>query len=199
MFLSIGVGGWIGIGVAVLFLVLIIVVISWFIRCYNALVQLRNKVKNAFSQIDVQLKRRFDLIPNIVETVKGYAKLEESVWTEFGKARGLYQSASKSGDVEGMAKASESLGGVVSRLMMVQEQYPALKSDAQFTSLTAELQNTEKQIAYARQFYNDIVQKYNNKIEMFPSNIVAGIFHFELAKFFEIVKEEQREAPQVKF
>ena len=98
-----------------------------------------------------------------------------------------------------MAQANESLGGVVSRLMMVQEQYPALKSDAQFTSLTAELQNTEKQIAYARQFYNDIVQKYNNKIEMFPSNIVAGIFHFELAKFFEIVKEEQREAPQVKF
>ena len=198
MFLM-GVWGWIGIAIAVLFVILIIVVISWFIRCYNALVQLRNKVKNAFSQIDVQLKRRFDLIPNIVETVKGYAKLEENIWTEFGKARGLYQSASKSGDVEGMAKASESLGGVVSRLMMVQEKYPDLKSDAQFVSLTDELKNTEKQVAYARQFYNDIVQKYNNKIEMFPSNIVAGFFHFELAKFFEIVKEEEREAPKVKF
>ena len=198
MFLM-GVWGWIGIAIAVLFVILIIVVISWFIRCYNALVQLRNKVKNAFSQIDVQLKRRFDLIPNIVETVKGYAKLEENIWTEFGKARGLYQSASKSGDVEGMAKASESLGGVVSRLMMVQEKYPDLKSDAQFISLTDELKNTEKQVAYARQFYNDIVQKYNNKIEMFPSNIVAGFFHFELAKFFEIVKEEEREAPKVKF
>lgn len=198
MFLM-SVGGWIGIGVAVLFVILIIVVISWFIKCYNALVQLRNKVKNAFSQIDVQLKRRFDLIPNIVETVKGYAKLEENIWTEFGKARGLYQSASKSGDVEGMAKASESLGGVVSRLMMVQEKYPELKSDVQFISLTDELKNTEKQVAYARQFYNDIVQKYNNKIEMFPSNIVAGFFHFELAKFFEIVKEEEREAPKVKF
>ena len=198
MFLM-GVWGWIGIAIAVLFVILIIVVISWFIRCYNALVQLRNKVKNAFSQIDVQLKRRFELIPNIVETVKGYAKLEENIWTEFGKARGLYQSASKSGDVEGMAKASESLGGVVSRLMMVQEKYPDLKSDAQFISLTDELKNTEKQVAYARQFYNDIVQKYNNKIEMFPSNIVAGFFHFELAKFFEIVKEEEREAPKVKF
>ena len=198
MFL-IGVGGWIGIGFAVLFLILIIVVVSFFIRCYNALVQLRNKVKNAFSQIDVQLKRRFDLIPNLVETVKGYAKLEQGIWEEFGRARGLYQSASKNQDVEGMAKANESLGGVVSRLMVVQEQYPTLKADAQFISLSDELKNTEKQVAYARQFYNDVVQKYNNKIEMFPSNIVAGIFHFELAKFFEIVKEEQREAPQVKF
>ena len=198
MFLM-SIGGWIGIGVAFLFLVLIIVVVSWFIRCYNALVQLRNKVKNAFSQIDVQLKRRFDLIPNLVETVKGYAKLEEGIWEEFGKARGLYQSASKNQDVEGMARASESLGGVVSRLMMVQERYPELKADVQFISLSDELKNTEKQIAYARQFYNDIVQKYNNKIEMFPSNICAAMFHFELAKFFEIVKEEQREAPQVKF
>lgn len=198
MFL-IGVGGWIGIGIAVLFLILIVVCISWFIRCYNALIQLRNKVKNAFSQIDVQLKRRFDLIPNLVETVKGYAKLEEGIWEEFGKARGLYQSASKNQDVDGMAKANESLGGVVSRLMVVTEQYPTLKADVQFIALQDELKNTEKQVAYARQFYNDIVQKYNNKIEMFPSNIVAGMFHFELAKFFEIVKEEQREAPQVKF
>ena len=145
------------------------------------------------------MKRRFDLIPNLVETVKGYAKLEEGIWEEFGKARGLYQSASKSQDVEGMAKASESLGGVVSRLMMVQERYPELKADVQFIGLSDELKNTEKQVAYARQFYNDIVQKYNNKVEMFPGNIVAGMFHFELAKFFEIVKEEQREAPQVKF
>ena len=198
MFLM-GVGGWIGLGIAVLFLVLIIVCVSWIIRCYNTLSQLRNKVKNAFSQIDGQIKRRFDLIPNLVETVKGYAKLEEGIWEEFGKARGLYQSASKNQDVEGMAKANESLGGVVSRLMVVTEQYPTLKADVQFIALQDELKNTEKQVAYARQFYNDIVQKYNNKVEMFPGNIVAGMFHFELAKFFEIVKEEQREAPQVKF
>ena len=198
MFLM-GVGGWIGLGIAVLFLVLIIVCVSWIIRCYNTLIQLRNKVKNAFSQIDVHLKRRFDLIPNLVETVKAYAKLEEGIWEEFGKARGLYQSASKNQDVDGMAKANESLGGVVSRLMVVTEQYPTLKADVQFIALQDELKNTEKQVAYARQFYNDIVQKYNNKVEMFPGNIVAGMFHFELAKFFEIVKEEQREAPQVKF
>ncbi|MBQ6817044.1 MAG: LemA family protein [Bacilli bacterium] len=188
-----------GIGLGVLFVILIIVLISWVIKCYNGLVQLRNKVKNAFSQIDVQLKKRFDLIPNLVETVKGYAKIEEGIFTEFAKARGLYQSASSKGDVEGLAEATQSLGGVVSRLLMVTEQYPNLKSDAQFINLQNQLQETEKQIAYSRQFYNDIVLKYNDKTEMFPSNIIAGMFKFEQAKFFEITKEEQREAPQVKF
>lgn len=198
MFL-LSIGGWIGIGLGVLFVILIIVLISWVIKCYNGLVQLRNKVKNAFSQIDVQLKKRFDLIPNLVETVKGYAKIEEGIFTEFAKARGLYQSASSKGDVEGLAEATQSLGGVVSRLLMVTEQYPNLKSDAQFINLQNQLQETEKQIAYSRQFYNDIVLKYNDKTEMFPSNIIAGMFKFEQAKFFEITKEEQREAPQVKF
>ncbi len=198
MFL-ISVGGWIGIGVGLLFLILIIVLISWVIKCYNALVQLRNKVRNALSQIDVQLKRRFDLIPNLVESVKGYVKLEEGIFTEFAKARGLYQSASAKQDVQGMAEASQSLGGVVSRLLMVTEQYPTLKADVQFIDLQKQLKDTESQIAYSRQFYNDIVLKYNNKIEMFPSNIIAGMFKFERAQFFEITKEEQREAPQVKF
>lgn len=195
MFL-LSIGGWIGIAV---FVLLVIVLISWVIKCYNGLVQLRNKVRNAFSQVDVQLKRRFDLIPNLVETVKGYAKIEEGIFTEFAKARGLYQSASAKGDAEGLAEASQSLGGVVSRLLMVTEQYPNLKSDAQFINLQNQLQETEKQIAYSRQFYNDIVLKYNDKTEMFPSNIIAGMFKFEQAKFFEITKEEQREAPQVKF
>lgn len=195
MFL-LSIGGWIGIAV---FVLLVIVLISWVIKCYNGLVQLRNKVRNAFSQVDVQLKRRFDLIPNLVETVKGYANIEEGIFTEFAKARGLYQSASAKGDAEGLAEASQSLGGVVSRLLMVTEQYPNLKSDAQFINLQNQLQETEKQIAYSRQFYNDIVLKYNDKTEMFPSNIIAGMFKFEQAKFFEITKEEQREAPQVKF
>lgn len=198
MFLM-SVGGIIGLIIGLLFLVLIIVLVAWFIKCYNGLVQLRNKVKNAFSQIDVQLKRRFDLLPNLAETVKGYAAHESGIWEEFGKARGLYQSASKSGDAQGMAQANESLGGVISRLMVVTEQYPELKADAQFQSLMNEMTETEKPIAYARQFYNDVVQKYNNKIEMFPSNIVANMFKFEQAKFFEIVKEEQREAPQITF
>ena len=198
MFL-LSIGGLIGIILGVLFLILVIVLISWVIKCYNGLVQLRNKVKNAFSQIDVQLKKRFDLIPNLVETVKGYANIEEGIFSEFAKARGLYQSASAKGDVEGLADATKSLGGVVSRLLMVTEQYPNLKSDAQFINLQNQLQETEKQIAYTRQFYNDIVLKYNDKTEMFPSNIIAGMFKFEQAKFFEITKEEEREAPKVKF
>lgn len=198
MFL-LSIGGLIGIILGVLFLILVVVLISWVIKCYNGLVQLRNKVKNAFSQIDVQLKKRFDLIPNLVETVKGYANIEEGIFSEFAKARGLYQSASAKGDVEGLADATKSLGGVVSRLLMVTEQYPNLKSDAQFINLQNQLQETEKQIAYTRQFYNDVVLKYNNKTEMFPSNIIAGMFKFEQAKFFEITKEEEREAPKVKF
>lgn len=198
MFL-ISVGGWIGIGIGVFFLILIIVLISWFIKCYNGLVQLRNKVKNAFSQIDVQLKKRFDLIPNLVETVKGYAKIEEGIFSEFAKARGLYQQASQSKDAKGLAEASQSLGGVVSRLLVVTEQYPNLKSDAQFINLQNQLQETEKQIAYTRQFYNDIVMKFNNKVEMFPSNIVANMFKFEQGAFFEVKNEAEREAPKVQF
>lgn len=193
------IGGWIGIGVAALVVILIIVLISWFIKCYNGLVGLRNKVKNAFSQIDVQLKKRFDLIPNLVETVKGYAKIEEGIFSEFAKARGLYQQASSNNDAKGLAEASQSLGGVVSRLLMVTEQYPTLKSDAQFINLQNQLQETEKQIAYTRQFYNDIVMKFNNKVEMFPSNIVANMFKFEQAEFFEVKDEAQREAPKVQF
>lgn len=198
MFL-ISIGGWIGIGVAILVVILIIVLISWFIKCYNGLIQLRNKVKNAFSQIDVQLKRRFDLIPNLVETVKGYAKIEEGIFSEFAKARGMYQQASANKNAKGLAEANESLGGVVSRLLMVTEQYPTLKSDAQFINLQNQLQDTEKQVAYSRQFYNDIVLKYNNKVEMFPSNIVANMFKFATEEFFEIKNVAEREAPKVQF
>lgn len=191
--------GYVGAICVAVVVLLIIILVVWFVKCYNTLVQLRNKVKNAFSQIDVQLKKRFDLIPNLVESVKGYAKIEEGIFTEFAKARGLYQSASSKQDAKGLAEASQSLGGVVSRLMMVTEQYPNLKADAQFMNLQEQLKETENQIAYCRQFYNDIVLKYNNKIEMFPSNIVAGMFKFEQGTFFEVSKEEQREAPQVKF
>lgn len=198
MFL-IKIGAIIGIIVAVLVVILLIVLIAWVIKCYNVLVQLRNKVKNGFSQIDVQLKRRFDLIPNLVETAKGYAAHEESIYGEFAKARGLYAQSSQAGDVQGMAQANQGLSGAISRLLMVQEKYPELKADVQFNTIMTELANTEKQIAYARQFYNDIVQTYNNKTEMFPSNIIANMFKFEQAKFFEVTKEEQREAPKVSF
>lgn len=194
MFL-LGTGAIIGIIIAVVVILLIILVIN----AYNTLVQLRNKVRNQLSQVDVQLKKRFDLIPNLVETAKGYATHEEGIFGEFAKARGLYAQASQAGDVEKMAEADKGLSGAISRLLMVQERYPELKADAHFTEIMSQLKDCEKTISTSRQFYNDIVQKYNNKIEMFPSNIIAGMFHFEAAKFFTITNEAEREAPKVKF
>lgn len=189
-------GGIVGIIAAVVIvLILIIIVIS----SYNKLVQLRNRVKNQLSQVDVQLKKRFDLIPNLVETAKGYARHEESIFGEFARARGLYAQASQAKDVEKMAEAEKGLSGAISRLLMVQERYPELKADRNFTEIMSQLKDCEKSISTSRQFYNDVVQKYNNKVEMFPSNIIAGMFHFEQAKFFEITNEVEREAPKVQF
>lgn len=194
MFL-LGTGAIVGIIIAVVVILVIILVIN----AYNTLVQLRNKVRNQLSQVDVQLKKRFDLIPNLVETAKGYAAHEEGIYGEFAKARGLYAQASQAGDVEKMAEADKGLSGAISRLLMVQERYPELKADAHFTEIMTQLKDCEKTISTSRQFYNDIVQKYNNKIEMFPSSIIAKMFHFEIAKFFTITNEAEREAPKVKF
>ena len=195
MLFGLGTGAIVGIIIAVVVVVLIIAVIS----TYNKLVQLRNKVRNGFSQMDVQMKRRFDLIPNLVETVKGYASHEESIFGEFAKARGLYAQASSAKDVEGMSKAEAGLSGALSRLLMVQEQYPALQANSNFRDLMEQLKDTENKVAYSRQFYNDTAQKYNDKIEMFPSNIIANMFKFEAAKYFEIINEAEKEAPKVKF
>lgn len=195
MLFGLGTGAIVGIIIAVVVVVLIIAVIS----TYNKLVQLRNKVRNGFSQMDVQMKRRFDLIPNLVETVKGYASHEESIFGEFAKARGLYAQASSAKDVEGMSKAEAGLSGALSRLLMVQEQYPALQANSNFCDLMEQLKDTENKVAYSREFYNDIAQKYNDKIEMFPSNIIANMFKFEAAKYFEIINEAEKEAPKVKF
>ena len=180
MLFGLGTGAIVGIIIAVVVVVLIIAVIS----TYNKLVQLRNKVRNGSSQMDVQMKRRFDLIPNLVETVKGYASHEESIFGEFAKARGLYAQASSAKDVEGMSKAEAGLSGALSRLLMVQEQYPALQANSNFRDLMEQLKDTENKVAYSRQFYNDIAQKYNDKIEMFPSNIIANMIKFEAAKYF---------------
>lgn len=188
-------GAIIGIVVAVVVVILIIAMIS----CYNKLVQLRNKVRNQFSQVDVQVKKRFDLIPNLVEVAKGYAAHEESIFGEFAKARGLYAEASSSKDVNKLAEAEKGLSGALSRLLMVQERYPELKADKQFNELMQQLKDCEKAIAIQRQFYNDVVQKYNDKVEMFPSNIIASMFKFKLADFFTIENEAEREAPKVKF
>lgn len=191
-----GVGGVITI-VIVVFLVLVLV--GFVVSNYNKLVELRNKVKNQWHQIDVQLKRRFDMIPNLAETVKGYAKHEEAIFGEFAKARGLYAQASQTGNVAEMAEANKGLAGALSRLLVVQEQYPELKANANFQQMMQDLKETEDKIAYQRQFYNDVVQINNNKVEMFPSNIVAKIFGFKVADFFVLTEEGQREAPKVSF
>lgn len=194
MFL-ISTGGIIGIVITVL----VVLLIFWIVNVYNKLVQMRNKVRNGWSQIDVQLKRRFDLIPNLAETVKGYAEMEKGIFEDFAKARGLYAQASQTGDVAQAAEANATLGGTLSRLLMVQERYPDLKANTNFQEMMKQLKDTEDKISYSRQFYNDTVLNYNNKLEVFPNNIIAGMFKFELAKFFEVSDEVQREAPKVKF
>jgi LemA protein len=174
-------------------------IIVFIIKVYNVLVDLRNKVRNSWSQIDVQLKRRFDLIPNLVETVKGYAKHEQSILGAFAEARSLYNRSSETNDVQMAAQAEKSLGSALGRLMVVQEKYPELKANSNFQALIAELSDTEDKISFSRQFYNDTAMKLNNKVEMFPSNIVAGMFSFKQAEYFEIIEDIEKEAPKVKF
>lgn len=179
----------------ILVIVLVVIVALWIMATYNGLVTLRNKVKNQWSQIDVVLKNRADLIPNLVETVKGYAKHESETLEAVIAARSKYVTANT--DEEKMAASSE-MSGALSKLFALSESYPDLKANQNFLDLQAKLSETEDKIRYARQFYNDAVTKYNNKIEVVPSNIVAGLFHFEQAKLFEIA-EAEREVPKVEF
>ncbi|MBM3165963.1 MAG: LemA family protein [Chloroflexi bacterium] len=184
------------IGLVVLGIVLLLVLIL--VGIYNSLVRARNQVKNAWAQIDVQLKRRFDLIPNLVETVKGYMKHERETLEAVTKARNLAQQVASSGAGE-RAKAEGELGAALSRLIAVAEQYPDLKANQNFLALQEELTSTENKISFSRQFYNDSVLKFNNQIQMFPSNMVAGMFGFTAAEFFETKAEEERRAPKVSF
>ena len=173
------------------------VVVLWLVGVYNGLVRFRNAVKNAWSQIDVQLKRRYDLIPNLVETVKGYAKHERETLEAVIQAR--QQAINVTDSVVDKAKAENMLSQTLRSLFAVSENYPDLKANQNFLALQEELTSTENKISFARQYYNDEALKYNNKTEMFPSNIVAGMFHFERADFFEVEEAEQREAPAVSF
>jgi LemA protein len=184
--------------VLIVILVLIIAGVLYFIGIFNALVRLRNQVKNAWSQIDVQLKRRHDLIPNLVETVKGYAAHERQTLEAVTQARNIAVGAVGKGVGE-QAKAEGELSGALSRLLAVVERYPDLKANQNFLALQEELTSTENKISFSRQFYNDSVLNYNNKIQMAPSNIVAGIFSFKAGEFFEVKAEEEREAPKVSF
>ena len=176
-------------------LIIIVLILLYIGSTYNKLVVLRNRVKDQWSQIDVQLKRRFDLIPNLVETVKGYASHEKDTLEAVVKARNEYLS---SDTPEDKIAANNDLNKVVTKLFALAESYPELKADTSFRELQTTLTETEDKISYARQFYNDVVMKYNNKVEIFPSNIVAGMFGFKTSAYFNAT-EEERENVKVKF
>jgi LemA protein len=196
-----GIAGWV--------IVAIIVALAlWAIAIYNGLVTLRNRFKNAFSQIDVQLKRRYDLIPNLVESVKGYMQHERGTLEAVVKARGSAVSAAqaaaaKPGDpaaMQGLAQAEGALGGALGRLLAVFEQYPDLKANQNVLGLQEELSSTENKIAFSRQAYNDSVMEYNTKRESFPDNVFAGMFGFSAAELLQSTDSpEERKAPKVSF
>jgi LemA protein len=177
---------------------IIVILIFVFIGIYNGLVRLRNQVKNAWAQIDVQLKRRHDLIPNLVETVKGYMKHERGTMEAVTKARTLAQKVASAGPGE-RAKAEGELSSALSRLFAVAENYPDLKASQNFIALQEELTSTENKISFSRQFYNDSVMKYNNQTQMFPSNVVASMAGFKPGEFFEVTVAAEKEAPKVSF
>ncbi|MDD4892149.1 MAG: LemA family protein [Phycisphaerae bacterium] len=165
---------------------------------YNGMVQLRMAVRNAWAQIDVQLKRRYDLIPNLVETVKGYAGHEKDTLERVIQARNAAMGAS-GGGVAAQAAAENMLSGALRQLFALSEAYPNLKANESFMSLQGELTGTENKIGFSRQHYNDQVETYNTRIASFPPNIIAGMFGFRPADFFEVADAAVREAPKVKF
>ena len=169
-----------------------------FITIYNGLVRRRNQVRNAWAQIDVQLKRRYDLIPNLMETVKGYMQHERQTLEAVTKARNLAQKVASSGVGE-RAKAEGELSGALARLLVVVENYPDLKANQNFLALQEELTSTENKIGFSRQYYNDSALRYNNQTQMFPSNMVASMTRFKASEFFEVTVAEERAAPKVSF
>ena len=179
----------------IILIIIVVLILIYLGLTYNSFVVLRNRVKDQWAQIDVQLKRRFDLIPNLVKTVKGYASHEKDTLEAVVKARNEYLS---SDTPEGKIAANNDLNKVVTKLFALAESYPELKADTSFRELQTTLTETEDKISYARQFYNDVVMKYNNKVEVFPSNIVAGLFGFKTSAYFNAT-EEERENVKVKF
>jgi LemA protein len=183
--------------IVLLVLVALVVILAlWVAGKYNGLVRLRNQVENAWAQIDVQLKRRYDLIPNLVETVKGYAAHERQTLENVIKARNIAMGAQS---VAEHAQAENMLSGALKTLFAVAEAYPDLKANQNFLALQEELASTENKIGFARQFYNDSVMNYNVRTEVFPDNIIASMFGFKRRDLFEVKEEAQRAAPQVKF
>jgi LemA protein len=198
-------------GALIIFLIVLaaiaVLALVFVVGQYNALVVLRNRFKNAFSQIDVQLKRRHDLIPNLVETAKAYMQHESKTLEAVTQARNLAQSAgsraaANPGDpaaMQDLAGAEAGLTGALGRLLAVAENYPDLKANQNMMQLTEELTSTENKVAFARQAYNDSVMAYNTKREVFPTNIIAGIFNFAAAELFQVDNAAERQAPKVSF
>jgi len=184
---------------------LLVLPILLLIGLYNGLVQLRNRYKNAFAQIDVQLKRRYDLIPNLVESAKAFMTHERETLEAVIQARNMASSAREhaaagdAGAIQQLASAEAGLGGALGRLFALSEAYPELRSNQNMLQLQEELTSTESKVAFARQSYNDAVMHFNNKIEMFPSNFIAGMFHFVPATSFEVSGDAERESVTVKF
>ncbi|MFH1240638.1 MAG: LemA family protein [Candidatus Diapherotrites archaeon] len=183
------------IGLVVLIIILVLAVIGFVIVTYNSLIGLRNRIENAMAQIDVQLKKRYDLIPNLVETVKGYAKHEKTTFENVTRARAATASATTTAE---KAEAANMLTQTLKSLFAVVENYPELKANQNFLNLQSQLTEIEDKIAFARQFYNDTVLKYHNRIQMFPANLIAGMFNFKERDFFKTATE-QKEAPKVSF
>jgi len=182
------------IGYIVLGVVALIVI--WAIAAYNGFITARQKVKNAWSQIDVQLQRRFDLIPNLVECVKGYMSHETSVLEKVTELRTSWANASS---VSEKAKLDGELSGALKTIMAVSENYPDLKANQNFSELQEELRNTENKVSYSRQFYNDSATRYNTKLEVFPSNIIASMFHFTPEALFEVDSPDAKKNVKVDF
>ncbi len=190
-----------------IFLAILAAIVFWTIGIYNRLVNQRNRVRNAFAQIDVQLTRRYDLIPNLVEAVKGYMKHERETLEAVISARNTAVSSLEAAkadpaNAEAMKKLGESegaLGGILSRLFALSEAYPDLKANQNMMQFQEELATTENKVSFARQAFNDAVMGYNNTAENFPNNVIAGMFSFKLASFLEIDSDEKREAPEVSF
>jgi LemA protein len=193
--------------VLVVLIALAAIAVFWAVGIYNSLVRLRNRFKNAFAQIDVQLKRRYDLIPNLVETAKGYLKHEHDTLEDVIKARNIAYVASQAAAanpadgnaMKSLVSAEGGLAGALSRLMVVSEQYPNLKANENMMQLTEELTSTENKIAFARQAYNDSVMVYNTSRETFPNSMIAGFGGFQIAELFKIEDAAERNAPKVQF
>ena len=178
----------------VVFLLLVVVVLAWAIAQYNRLVTLRNQVENGWKQIDVQLKRRHDLIPNLVNTVKGYMEYERETLEQVIKARNA--AAGAAGVADAAAKEG-ALTGALTKLFALAENYPALKANENVKQLQEELASTENRIGFARQFYNDIATKFNIALQVFPGNIIAGMFRFQKSELFEVKEAAERDVPSV--